>query len=74
MVRSSIDVLKMEKSPVTIDEPNGQEHNSNDESPIEQPQQYTEKVSARDGAHESEAKDVYGDIATAEEYGYVSRG
>ena len=35
---------------------------------------HVDKFEAREGAKASEAKDIYGDIQTAEEYGYVSRG
>lgn len=36
--------------------------------------QYEEKAGSRDEARTNEAKDIYGDVQTAEEYGYVSRG
>lgn len=32
------------------------------------------KITARRGSKANEASDLYGDIQTAEEYGYVSRG
>jgi amino acid transporter len=32
------------------------------------------KMAARRGSKANEASDLYGDIQTAEEYGYVSRG
>ena len=32
------------------------------------------KLEARRGSKLTEARDLYGDVATAEEYGYVSRG
>jgi amino acid transporter len=32
------------------------------------------KMSARRGSKANEASDLYGDVQTAEEYGYVSRG
>jgi yeast amino acid transporter len=32
------------------------------------------KIEARRGSKANEASDLYGDIQTAEEYGYVSRG
>jgi amino acid transporter len=32
------------------------------------------KIEARRGAKVNEASDLYGDVQTAEEYGYVSRG
>ncbi|KIW26082.1 uncharacterized protein PV07_09210 [Cladophialophora immunda] len=46
------------------------------ESPENLPFDYTDanKVEARRGSKLNEATDVFGDIATAEEYGYVSRG
>lgn len=34
----------------------------------------TNKFEARRGSKVNEATDLYGDVATAEEYGYVSRG
>jgi yeast amino acid transporter len=33
-----------------------------------------DKMEARRGSKVNEATDVYGDVATAEEYGYVARG
>jgi hypothetical protein len=54
----------MEKSPVYVDD------NANgglDTSPIE-------SGDIHNRAQASEAKDIYGDIQTAEEYGYVTRG
>jgi yeast amino acid transporter len=32
------------------------------------------KMAARRGSKANEASDLYGDVQTAEEYGYVSRG
>lgn len=32
------------------------------------------KMEARRGSKVNEATDIYGDVATAEEYGYVARG
>jgi hypothetical protein len=32
------------------------------------------KIEARRGSKVNEASDLYGDVQTAEEYGYVSRG
>ena len=62
----------MEKSPVYVGEPNEDEKHIHDDSPpIEQ---HTDKAGVRDVTREGEAVDVYGDVATAEEYGYVSRG
>jgi hypothetical protein len=55
----------MEKDPDYVVEPNG-----TDEPAID----HVDKFEAREGAKVSEAKDIYGDIQTAEEYGYVSRG
>lgn len=43
---------------------------SNDDSPYEDPAQVVESKGVRIG----EAADMYGDIATAEDYGYVTRG
>ena len=34
----------------------------------------TNKIEARRGSKVNEATDIYGDVQTAEEYGYVSRG
>jgi hypothetical protein len=34
----------------------------------------TSKMAARRGSKANEATDMYGDAATAEEYGYVARG
>ena len=55
----------MEKEPDYVVEPNG------DDTPADE---HLGKYGAREGAKASEAKDIYGDIQTAEEYGYVSRG
>lgn len=58
----------MEKSPVYVDD----KANGLDASPIDQTG--GDIHDAREGAQVSEAKDIYGDIQTAEEYGYVTRG
>lgn len=55
----------MEKEPDYVVEQNG------DDTPADE---HLGKYGAREGAKASEAKDIYGDIQTAEEYGYVSRG
>lgn len=58
----------MEKSPNYDEQPSGgfDDKNTHDVSPVDHDDHYM------DGTNE--AKDVYGDIQTAEEYGYVSRG
>lgn len=55
----------MEKEPDYVVEPNNELRHDSDE--------FT-KQAARRGSKVNEASDVYGDIQTAEEYGYVSRG
>jgi hypothetical protein len=57
----------MEKDPAYVVEPNDNHESSVDHDHID-------KTGARDGARVNEAKAIYGDIDTAEEYGYVSRG
>lgn len=54
----------MEKGPAYVEEPNG----------VQPPIEHADQFDARDGAIANEAKDMYGDIQTAEQYGYVSRG
>lgn len=48
----------MEKDPENVVESNG----------------HPEPDDPADGTRVNEAKDIYGDIQTAEEYGYVTRG
>jgi hypothetical protein len=52
-------LLKMEKQP---------------EYEVDQTHEEASKMAARRGSKANEASDLYGDIQTAEEYGYVSRG
>jgi len=47
---------------------------SGSESPDHYAVDETNKMEARRGSKVNEATDMYGDVATAEEYGYVSRG
>ncbi|KAJ9614195.1 hypothetical protein H2200_002331 [Cladophialophora chaetospira] len=47
---------------------------SPDHYPIDYSQNETNKLEARRGSKVNEATDIFGDVATAEEYGYVSRG
>jgi amino acid transporter len=46
------------------------------DSGADQPYHHDEvnKMSARRGSKANEASDLYGDVQTAEEYGYVTRG
>jgi yeast amino acid transporter len=55
----------MEKEPDYAVDPNV-DHPSNSEE--------ASKIEARRGSKVNEASDLYGDVQTAEEYGYVSRG
>ena len=41
---------------------------------VDQTHEDVTKMAARRGSKANEASDLYGDIQTAEEYGYVSRG
>jgi amino acid transporter len=44
------------------------------DDPHYQHQDDLSKMAARRGSKANEASDLYGDVQTAEEYGYVSRG
>jgi amino acid transporter len=41
---------------------------------VDPTQEEFSKMAARRGSKANEASDLYGDIQTAEEYGYVTRG
>jgi amino acid transporter len=55
-----------EKQPEYAVDPTATDHHYNVEE--------ASKIEARRGSKVNEASDLYGDIQTAEEYGYVSRG
>ncbi|KAK5304714.1 hypothetical protein LTR99_003779 [Exophiala xenobiotica] len=63
----------MEKNQdIRIGSGSGSGSESPDHLPVDQSE--VNKMEARRGSKVNEATDMYGDIATAEEYGYVSRG
>ena len=57
----------MEKEEGMIDEQHGMKETGSDEAPMYSP-------TGEKDMRISEAADIYGDIGTAEEYGYVARG
>lgn len=69
---------QVNQSRVTMDYPVEEKHPeyfSGRESPSpDQEHEFRTKADVRKGSKINEATDVFGDIQTAEEYGYVSRG
>ena len=59
----------MEKQPDYVVEP-AVDHSADPAYHVDE----ANKLEARRGSKVNEASDLYGDIQTAEEYGYVSRG
>ena len=60
----------MEKQPEYAVDPSADHHHHRRHLSIEE----STKLEARRGSKVNEASDLYGDIQTAEEYGYVTRG
>jgi yeast amino acid transporter len=67
-----------EKQPEYAEDPTATDHHTETDHHTATDHHYhadeASKIEARRGSKVNEASDLYGDVQTAEEYGYVSRG